>query len=99
MALKHPDRSKIKQPKDKLLAKLTLGFFDRPLLTGFIWISLVVFGLLSYTTLLKREGFPSVNIPVAIVNGTYFVNDPAKVDADAAKPVTDLALKQSETNA
>jgi multidrug efflux pump subunit AcrB len=56
------------------------------------------FGTLSYTTLLRREGFPSVNIPFAVVNGTYFVNDPAQVDSNVAKPISDLALKQSSVS-
>jgi multidrug efflux pump subunit AcrB len=72
-----------------------LAFFDRPKFTLLIWLVLVVFGALSYTTLLKREGFPTINIPVAIVNGTYFVNDPSKVDQEVAKPITDLARKQA----
>lgn len=81
-------------PKDRLLARLSLAFFGRPLFTLMLWLVLIVFGALSYTVLLKREGFPSINIPIAIVNGTYFVNDPAKVDAQVTKPLSDLALKQ-----
>lgn len=93
---------KVKQaklPKDKFLPKLTTFFFNKPILTALLWITLVVFGALSYTTLLKREGFPSVNVPIAIVNGTYFVNDPAKVDSDVAKPISDIALKDEDVSA
>ncbi len=79
-----------------MLPKLTTAFFDRPRFTALIWVALVLFGTVSYTTLLRREGFPSVNIPVAIVNGTYFANDPAKVDSAVAKPISDLALKQKD---
>jgi multidrug efflux pump subunit AcrB len=82
-------------PKDRLLPKFTTFFFDRSLITAILWIVLTVFGALSYTTFLKREGFPSINIPVAIVSGSYFVNDPAKVDTEAAKLVSDIALKQN----
>ncbi len=81
------------------LQRFALFFFDRPKSTFLIWIVLVVFGALSYTTFLKREGFPSINIPIAIVNGTYFANDPAKVDSDIAKPITDIALKQDGVSA
>ena len=91
-----PTAKKAKQPTDNLLPRLTAAFFVRPRLTALIWVALVVFGSLSYTTLLRREGFPSVKIPLAIVGGTYFVNDPAKVDSQVAKPISDLALKQSE---
>lgn len=46
---------------------------------------IALFGILSYTTLLKREGFPPINIPYAIGQGTYFVGDPGG-DSDVAKP-------------
>jgi multidrug efflux pump subunit AcrB len=87
-----------KPPKDKLLPKISLAFFNRPKLTLVIWLALIGFGALSYTTLLKREGFPSVNIPLTIVNGTYFVGDSAKVDSQITKPITDLAVAQHNTS-
>ena len=62
------------------------------------WVLLVTFGVLSYTTLLRREGFPSIAIPVAVVTGGYAVNDPAKVDAEVAKPLSDLALAQGNAS-
>lgn len=80
-----------KPPKDRLLPRLTLTFFNLPKLTAILWIALTLFGILSYASLLRREGFPSVQIPIAIVNGTYFVNDPAKVDADVTKLLIDAA--------
>lgn len=79
-----------------ILPRLTIGFFERPFITACIWLSLLVFGFASYATLLKREGFPSVNVPFAIVSGTYFVNDPAKVDQEVAKPLSEVALAQNE---
>lgn len=85
---------KVAQPTDRLLPKLTMNLFGRPKLVGFVWLAIVVFGIASYTTFLRREGFPSVNIPIAIVNGTYIVDDPTKVDKDLAKPISDVALKQ-----
>lgn len=81
-------------PKDKLLSRLSVSFFDRPLITAFLWIALTLFGALSYTTLLRREGFPSVNFPLAFVGGTYFANDPTKVDELVAEPITRIALEQ-----
>lgn len=94
-------KSSIKQrkdvkPKDKLLPRLTLAFFDRPLLTFILWIAIVLFGLLSYTTFLRREGFPSVNIPLNIVTGGYFVNDPVKVDQQAAEPISEIVLADQD---
>ena len=42
----------------RLLPKFSLFFFDRPRLTALLFVVIFAFGLLSYTTLLKREGFP-----------------------------------------
>ncbi len=89
---------RVKKPKDRLLPKLTTAFFNRPRLTAVIWLVVTVFGLTSYTTLLRRAGFPSVNIPITIVNGTYFVNDPAKVDTNVTKVITDQAFKQADVD-
>lgn len=82
-------------PKDRLLAKLTVFFFDRPRITAFLWIALTLFGAFSYTTLLRREGFPSVNFPLAFIGGTYFVNDAEKVDELVAEPITRLVTEQA----
>lgn len=87
-----------KTPRDKLLPKLTTFFFNKPRITAILWLAVTVFGLASYTSLLRREGFPSVNIPITIVNGTYFVNDPAKVDQNVAKLIVDAAAKQPEVD-
>lgn len=53
-----------------------------------IWLIVLVFGLASYTTLLKREGFPPVNLPIAAVQGTYFVGDADKIDQEVTQPIT-----------
>jgi multidrug efflux pump subunit AcrB len=76
----------------KPLQRLSLFFFDRPRTTALIWLIITVFGALSYTTLLQREGFPSVNSPFAVTQGTYLVNDPVKVDKEVAKPLSDFLL-------
>lgn len=58
-----------------------------------VWLSILVFGIASYTTLLKREGFPSINVPFSMVSGAYLVNDPAKVDNDVGKPLSNIITK------
>src|SRR4051794_33407333 len=85
----------ITDTRAKLFPRITGFFFDRPLFTALIWLVLLVFGILSYTTFLRREGFPSIAIPIVIVNGTYAVNDPSKVDTALGAPVSDAALKQT----
>lgn len=82
-----------KDGQDRLLPKFSLFIFDRSRTAAVLWLCLTVFGIFSYTTLLKREGFPSINIPYSVIAGTYFVNDPAKVDAEVTKPISDLVLK------
>lgn len=52
-----------------------------------VWAAVVVIGVLAYAGGLAREGFPPVNLPIAVVDGTYFVDDPETVDADLAVPL------------
>ncbi len=87
-----------KNTKNKLgrLQRLSLLSFNRPHQAALILLVLVLFGAVCYGTLLKREGFPSINTPLAIASGTYLVNDPARVDADIAKPLSDFLLKQAD---
>lgn len=74
--------------------KLSLFFFDRTRFTALIWVALILFGALSYTTFLKREGFPSIQTPFALAQGTYLVNDAQRVDNEISKPLSDFLLKQ-----
>ncbi len=74
--------------------KLSLFFFDRTKFTAIIWVALLLFGALSYTTFLKREGFPSIQTPYAFAQGTYLVNDAQKVDNEVSKPLSEFLLKQ-----
>ncbi len=53
-------------------------------------VGLIVFGLLSYTTFLRREGFPPVAVPISVGAGQYFVDDATQVDVDVAQPINDL---------
>jgi multidrug efflux pump subunit AcrB len=79
--------------RNKWLPRISLFAFDRPRFFIFLWLVLVIFGLVSYTTLHKREGFPSVNIPFSVINGVYLVNDPSKVDAEVTGPISDIVLE------
>lgn len=83
-----------KKPKLSPLQRFSLYFFQRPRKTALLFLVVVLFGLASYTTLLKREGFPSIDTPVAVGQGTYFVNNPAKVDKNVSKPLSEYLLKQ-----
>lgn len=82
------------KPEAKLLPRLSLFFFDKYRFTALLWVVVTAFGILSYTTFMQREGFPSINIPYSVITGTYLVNDAAKVDADVATKIGAIALKE-----
>ncbi len=82
--------------QDTLLPRLGVFVYDHSRAALVLWICLAIFGVISYTTLLKREGFPSISIPLSLVTGSYLVNDPAKVDADVSKPISDIILKNKQ---
>ncbi len=77
----------------RLLPRLSLAFFDRPRLSAILWLAIMVFGILSYTTLLKREGFPQISTPFSFVSGAYIVNNPTQVDKEVTKPLSDVIVK------
>jgi multidrug efflux pump subunit AcrB len=81
--------------QDRLLPKFSLFVFDRSRTAAIIWLCLTVFGIASYTTLLKREGFPSISIPYSVISGAYLVRNAEKVDAEVAKPISDIVVKDS----
>jgi multidrug efflux pump subunit AcrB len=97
MPLKRKSKTSTVSTSNKLsrFQRLSLFFFLRPRKTAIIWLVVALFGALSFTTLLRREGFPAIETPFAITKGTYLVNDPAKVDSDAAKPLSEFLLKQN----
>lgn len=94
-----PKKKSQKGKKLRPVQKLSLFFFNRPRKTALIWIVIAFFGIASYSTFLKRDGFPSIETPFAMANGTYFVNDPAKVDKQVAEPVSKFLLAQEGVKA
>ncbi|MBX4201787.1 efflux RND transporter permease subunit [Candidatus Saccharibacteria bacterium] len=99
MSARSKRSSPITDHRAKLLPRLSLFFFDRPRMTAIIGLALLVFGIASYTTLLKREGFPSITVPYSLVNGAYLVDDAAKVDADIGQPVSEVITKLPDVKA
>lgn len=58
-------------------------------LTLLAWGVVVVVGMYAYGGGLRREGFPPVDLPIVVVDGTYFVDDPDRVDTDVAVPLSE----------
>lgn len=74
--------------KDSVLSKISWGFAKKYRITIIIWALILLFGGLSYTTFLKKEGFPAVNLPIAVVQGTYFADDSKQVDQKVVSEVS-----------
>ena len=72
-----------------MLTRFVTFFASKPRITAALWVAILSFGVVSYTTLLPREGFPSVQIPIVLVEGQYFVDDVEQVDEDLSVPLSD----------
>lgn len=104
---KSKKNSKSEKPKKlKFLPKMSLVFFDHPKIAIIFWLALFIFGIFNYTTLLKREGFPSIAAPYSTVNGVYLVNDSSSVDSNVTKPlvseisnIKDVKTTSAQSNA
>lgn len=83
-----------KQPEYSFLQKLSLYFFKRPRKTAIIWFFITVFGIASYFSFMDRQGFPKIDTPYAVAQGSYLVNDPERVDKEVAGPLSDFILKE-----
>lgn len=72
------------------LANVSLFFYRHKALSLMLVLTLLIFGALSYTTLLKREGFPPIEVPVTLVKGTYLVDNAQQVDEKVAVPLSKI---------
>lgn len=72
-----------------MLRKIVIFFASRPALTVSLWLLAVGFGVIAYTSLLPREGFPSVEVPIAVASGAYLVDDAERVDQEVAGPIAE----------
>lgn len=93
MAIK---KKPLKTEKLSRLQRFSLFFYDHLKTSVSLWIAVVMFGVLSYTVFLQRQGFPGINLPFSIVNGAYFVNDQARVDKEVAEPAAKAIMKLPE---
>lgn len=75
--------------KQTVLQKFSIFFFVRARLTIVVLLLLFAGGVYVYTSSIKKEGFPPVQFPVAIISGQYFVDDANRVDREVAQPLTE----------
>jgi multidrug efflux pump subunit AcrB len=52
-----------------------------------LWGVVVAVGLVAYGGGLRREGFPPVDLPIVVVDGTFFVDDQERVDREVVVPL------------
>ena len=57
--------------KNNILSSIGWFFAKRYRITSLFFIILLVVGGMFYFSLLKREGFPPINVPVSAIQGTY----------------------------
>lgn len=72
-----------------LITKLATSAARRWPITLAVWIAVFGIGLTAYFGGLAREGFPPVNLPIAIVDGAYFVDSAETVDSDITVPLSE----------
>ena len=63
-----------------MLARFVQIFAARPRPSVLLWLLILVFGIASYAVFLPREGFPPVDVPIAVGAGGFFVDDQNLVD-------------------
>jgi multidrug efflux pump subunit AcrB len=73
--------------KPDALTRFSLFFVNKWRISLLLSIGLTVLGVFAYTTFLKREGFPTIEVPVAVIQTPYFVDDKALVDKEITKPI------------
>lgn len=69
------------------ISRLSLFFVRNWRVSILFFVGVLGVGFLSYTTLLKREGFPPIEVPVALVQTAYFAEDIALVDEEVTTPI------------
>jgi multidrug efflux pump subunit AcrB len=71
-----------------LLVRLSAHFFSNWRFTFLLWLTILGFGVYVYTSAIQREGFPSIQFPLTVINGTYFVDDKDRVDKEVVIPLS-----------
>jgi len=77
--------------KKTKLQKFGLFFYERPVFTVILWLVVVFMGALSYTTLMRREGFPAINASYGFIRVVDFGQSAEKVDSSYSQPLVEAA--------
>jgi multidrug efflux pump subunit AcrB len=71
--------------------KFGLFFYNQKRLTTLLWIVLMALGGVSYTTWMRREGFPSVNVAAGFIQIVSFGSSAEQIDSTIVGPIIDNA--------
>ncbi|NNE96398.1 MAG: MMPL family transporter [Acidimicrobiales bacterium] len=77
-------------PKNSVIARLGLFASANWKLTLAVWLATIAGGAWAFLGGLDREGFPPIDVPIAITSGVYFVDDVETVDSDVAEPLASI---------
>ncbi|MCA9390333.1 efflux RND transporter permease subunit [candidate division WWE3 bacterium] len=73
-----------------ILARFSSYFIHKYRVTILLIISILALGTYTYTTLLNREGFPPIDVPIVFIQTPYFVNDIDQVNSDVTEPIESI---------
>ncbi|BDQ05051.1 MAG: hypothetical protein KatS3mg084_0569 [Candidatus Dojkabacteria bacterium] len=84
--------------KDNFITKLSIPFVKNIRFTLLLFVGIIALGWIAYTQFLRKEGFPSIQNPILIINGNYQVNDKYKVDKEFSGPIERQLAELKEVN-
>ncbi len=85
--------------KPSIITKFSLFFVNNWRVSILMMLGLLIVGFASYTTFLKREGFPAIEVPVVLVQTPYFVDDQELVDQEITQPIEQAITNIEEVRA
>lgn len=80
----------------KLVVRPGINAIRQHKLTIVIWASILILGLFTYVRILLKEGFPSFEVPIIVIDANYLVNDQIRVDQEVGLPVANKILQDIE---
>ena len=83
--------------KEGLWISLGLSIFKHWRLALVIWLALLASGVYIYSQVINKEGFPSLNPPLIVVSGDYFVDDLELIDQTVSQPLQTI-LSETKNN-
>lgn len=85
-----------KKSDDRLLVRVSSWFFVNWRFTFLLWMAMLIGGIATYGWVIHREGFPSIQFPLTVVNGTYFVDDAGRVDKEVSTTLAEKVAAMPE---